>query len=148
MSKEFNVCNILPEKARVTFMRYWLTGVNDWDNYKYFTGNQTFFCPIDKDNIKFKWTGDNMYESISSGMTQRASNHSSDPDITGNILFLLKYQIKQLKLKIIGGHVVCKYYHMKYLLENAEVIRSLNPFQIDWGDIPDYMAAKDFLKLA
>lgn len=33
-------------------------------------------------------------------------------------------------------------------VETLEFIKSLEPFQIDWSNIPDYMHNKDFMQMA
>ena len=67
------------------------------------------------------------------------------------IIDLLYNLIGNLKFAIQTGAIKCNYKVMKLDINDTtttDFIMSLNPYQIDWSNIPDYIHQKDFILLA
>ena len=73
------------------------------------------------------------------------------PNLIQYILDLFHDLIGKLKKALQSGSIKCEYKVMKLDINDtstSDFIASLEPFQIDWSNIPDYIHQKDFMLLA
>ena len=98
--------------------------------------------------------GDNLFHSVATEhLFRNAQSQESTTEVIGPIIKIFVDNLKVLQERIQNNLIECHYLMMKVSLDqedekSIEFIKDLNPFQIDWSNIPDYFSNKDFVKMA
>ena len=98
-----------------------------------------------------------MFSSLDSSMMMAMGGHygkkiANSDDFVETMLDVFRDKINQMKERIVNNHIVCSYRVGKVSLKREDraildLIKSYEPYQIDWSNIGDYFTNKDFVEM-
>ena len=90
------------------------------------------------------------FESVFTGIHLSKVDHETD-SLIDNILFYIKYKLMSFRTLVQNDKIECSL-NVKILdVEDtafAKQLRELNPFGIEWSNLPDFMNRLQFLEFA
>lgn len=141
-SDHYVLPNLVSEEQRVSYARYYMTGIFKSEDV-YVQGNATMFS-LPAEGFDYIKVEDNLFTSISLGFISSVKTQN----LVEYIITKLGDLIGKLKLAIQSGKIICEYKVLKLDINDTratDFIASLNPYQIDWSNIPDYIHQNDFI---
>ncbi|XP_066916134.1 uncharacterized protein [Clytia hemisphaerica] len=133
---------------RVLFSRYLLTGIIFVDDSKVICGNPTMFYQEGKNRKMSEELFFKGIDLLATGFEEERKPHRTMYEF---IISITEKIITGFRALIKIGNIEC-HLESKYIdatdLQFASRIRNLNPYGIDWSNIPDYMEPKEFIKFA
>ena len=136
-----NLCN---STDRVEYARYLLTGKVFLGESDRLTGNLTWFC-LPKEYLNFKKDGENIFHSID------VSSLDYTDTLIQTVEATFTHKLLMLRENINSGKLSVQLATKKLapeMKETFEEIQALNPAQIDWSNVPDYLCVQDFFIMA
>ena len=146
--------NLRKKQDRVAYARFLFTGYVSWeglealDDLEAVCANVTMFPGHDEDWCKAKF--ENFYATID--MTKLSPMiRASDSSIISFLLGATMERFNRLRNWVQEEKVVCELQLKSVKLDDAkfaQMIGQLNPYLIDWSNIPDYLPRLDFIDYA
>ena len=143
------MASLSSKKARLTFGKYNFAGILEKED-GYATGNPTFWCLPKEMRSKYIHRSDSLFHSILSSIWMV----SEQSNIIDHIVTYIKGKLKSLVSFFRNGQLYCIYRQMKVEdpmqgeCEAIRFIKGIDPYQIDWSNIPDYYEREVFIRMA
>ena len=136
------------EYDRVKFCRYLFTGCIFVEENEVVIGNPTMFSSY---NGSSKAPEELFFKAIDLTSNQFSKRNRNLNSLYDAITSVTSQTVSDFRSLVKQGKIICSL-ETKLIdptdLRQAEMIKGLNPYNIDWSNVPDYMRKKEFIKFA
>ena len=144
------VCNLTLEEDRVRYCRYLLTGIIFVDESHTTTGNVSIFSvPIDGKSYK-RLSGENLFHGLNIN-SFRSANENGCQNFMDFVETIIKGKLNTFRGLVQDERIEVKFKYKNISVDDLEFaaeIKELNPYGIEWSNIPDFMDTKKFILFA
>ena len=137
------------EVDRVDFARYLFTGyIFEEDELSLTCGNRTMFCIPQSLNVS-RTKDENFFFTFGFGRLANKLDYTESLKIT--IEKFMIERVERLKTMVTDGQLKMSFEQGYVSMDNQRLLRkikSLNPYTVDWSNIPDYFSKEEFLAMA
>ena len=143
-----DVWHMKSEHDRISFCRYIFTGIIFADKDQLVCGNPTMFTEFDGST---KLMGELFFKSIDLNLSSFLGEKCLPDSLYSLIEQMTLKKAIEFRDRLCKGKIICHFETVFLDPENmvfAERIKNLDPYGIDWSNIPDYMKKSSFIKFA